>query len=159
VRFTARARKQNYTQIFTAGVEVSGSMQATRAYGVQDEVDYQKQERMRELLRDLENSVINGTAPGATPTGSASVRRTMNGISRLIATNQFVPGQNGFPAGSGSGTDLSDIVLNAALRLIWEQSSGGWTPSWSTACRSAASTRSSPRRGRTRPRTRGCATW
>lgn len=124
VRFTSRARRQNYTQIFSAGVEVSGSMQATRAYGVQDEVDFQKQERMRELLRDLENSVINGTAPGATPVGSSSVRRTMNGVVRLIATNQFVPGQGGFPAGGGAGTDLSDIVLNAALRLVWEQSSG-----------------------------------
>lgn len=124
VRFTSRARRQNYTQIFSAGVEVSGSMQATRAYGVQDEVDFQKQERMRELLRDLENCVINGSAPAASPQGSSSVRRSMNGIIKQVATNQFVPGQNGFPAGGGTGTDLTDTVLNAALRLVWEQSSG-----------------------------------
>lgn len=123
-RFTSRTRKVNYTQIFTATVEVSGTMQAVRSYGVQDEVDYQKQERLRELLRDLENCVINGTAPAATPQGSASVRRSMNGIIRQIATNQFVPGQGGFPSGGGSGTDLNEAVLNAAMRLAWEQSQG-----------------------------------
>lgn len=123
-RFTSRARRANYTQIFTATVSVSGSMQASRQPGVSDEVDYQKQERMRELLRDLENCVINGTAPAATQQGSASVRRSMNGIARQIATNRFVPGQGGFPSGGGAGTDLNEIVLNTALRTVWEQSQG-----------------------------------
>lgn len=123
-RFTSRARKANYTQIFTATVSVSGSMQAARQHGVADEVDYQKTERMRELLRDLENCVINGTAPASSPQGSATVRRSMNGITRLISTNRFVPGQGGFPAGGGAGTDLTENVLNTALRLIWEQSQG-----------------------------------
>lgn len=124
VRFTDRSRKRNYTQIFTAGVEVSGSMHAARAHGVSDELDYQKQERMRELLRDLENVVINGVAPTATQQGSASVRRTMNGIVPLIATNQFVPGVGGVPPGGGGGTALNEPLLNAAMRLIWEQSAG-----------------------------------
>lgn len=123
-RFTSRSRRQNYTQIFAATVEVTGTMQAVRHYGVQDELDYQKQERLREMLRDLENCVINGTAPAATPQGSSSVRRSLNGIIRQIATNQFVPGQGGFPAGGGAGTDLSETVLNTAMRLAWEQSQG-----------------------------------
>ncbi len=123
-RFTTRVRRQNYTQIFAAGVEVSGTMQATRVHGVKDEEDWQKQERLRELLRDLENCIINGSAPAATPQGSATVRRSMNGLVRLIATNQFVPGQGGFPSGGGAGSDLNETVLNAALRLTWEQSQG-----------------------------------
>ncbi|MDX2131610.1 MAG: DUF5309 family protein [Planctomycetota bacterium] len=123
-RFTSRVRKQNYTQIFAATVDVTGTMQAVRAHGVPDEIDYQKQERLRELLRDLENCVINGTAPASTPQGGSSVRRSMNGIIKLISTNQFVPGQGGFPAGGGAGTDLSENVLNAAMRLAWEQSQG-----------------------------------
>ena len=32
----------------------------TAASGLEDEADWQKQERLRELLRDLENTVING---------------------------------------------------------------------------------------------------
>jgi hypothetical protein len=123
-RFTTRYRKQNFTQIFAASVEVSGSMRAARVFGASDELDFQKQERMRELLRDLENTVINGTAPSTGQQGSASVRRSMNGIVRQVSTNQFVPGQNGFPSGGGAGTDLNDVVLNAALRSVWEQSAG-----------------------------------
>lgn len=124
-RFTNRVRRQNYAQIFTASVDVSGSMQAAAAYGVADEVDYQKQERMRELLRDLENCVINGVAPAANQQGSSTVRRSMNGIVRSISTNIFQPSAGPIPDGGGTGNDeLSEAVLNAALRAVWEQSSG-----------------------------------
>ncbi|MFG0258396.1 MAG: DUF5309 family protein [Phycisphaerales bacterium JB043] len=124
-RFTNRSRKQNYTQIFTASVEVSGSQQASRQLGVDDELDYQKQERLRELLRDLENCVINGVAPASTPEGSSTVRRTMNGIIPSIASNIFEPGVGEMPDGGGAGSDeLNEELLNAALREVWEQSSG-----------------------------------
>ncbi len=121
-RTTLRQRRQNYTQIFTATVDVSGSMQAARKVGVADEIDYQKQERMRELLRDLENVVINGIAPSATQQGSASVRRSMNGLTKLIATNRYIPGAGGVPSGGGAGTDLNEPVLNHCLKQIWESS-------------------------------------
>lgn len=123
-RSTTRVRRQNYTQIFTAAVNVSGSNQAARHHGVRDEVDHQKQERMRELLRDLENCVINGTAPATGQVGSSSVRRTMNGLVRQISSNSFTPGVGGFPSGGGAGSDLTETLLNTALRLVWEQSSG-----------------------------------
>ncbi len=124
-RFTNRARRQNYSQIFTASVWVSGSMQAARAHGVEDEADYQKQERLRELIRDLENTIINGVAPASDQQGSSTVRRTMNGIVPSIATNRFAPGEGGLPDGGGtSGTVLTEELLNAALQRIWEQSNG-----------------------------------
>src|SRR5204862_6830088 len=85
-RFTNRVRKSNYTQIFTATVEVSGSQLAAHSIGIDDEIDFQKQERLRELLRDLENCVINGQSPGSTPQGSSTVRRTMRGILASIST-------------------------------------------------------------------------
>jgi len=124
-RFSNRVRKSNYTQIFTSGIDVSGSLQASRAYGISDEVDYQKQERMRELLRDLENCVINGVAPTSDQQGSGTVRRSMNGMIHSMITNQFVPGVGAIPAGDGGGDELNEVVLNAALKQIWEQSSGG----------------------------------
>lgn len=124
-RFTSRVRKQNYTQIFTSGVEVSGSMQAARAVGIEDELDYQKQERMRELLRDLENCVINGVAPQADAQGSSTVRRSMNGILPQIQTHAFEPGLGEIPDGDGAGSDgLTEEVLNAAMREIWAGSNG-----------------------------------
>lgn len=122
-QYTTRTRRRNYTQIFTAGVEVSGSMQAARTPGTADEFDYQKQERLRELLRDLENCIINGVAAAANPQGGAGIRRTMNGLIPGIVTNQFVPGVNGFPVGSPT-TLLTEHMINTALRQIWEQSSG-----------------------------------
>ena len=119
-RFTNRVRKSNFTQIFSATVEVSGSELAVRQVGVRDELDYQKQQRLRELVRDLENCVLNGIAPTVTPEGSATVRRSMRGIVPSMTTNLFTPGAGGFPA----GTTLSEDQLNFALRSIWKQSSG-----------------------------------
>lgn len=124
-RFTTRRRRQNYTQILTASIEVSGSAQASNAHAVADEVDYQKQERTRELLRDLENVVVNAVASASDPQGSSTVRRTMNGLVHSIASNVFRPGQGPIPNGAGSSFDqLNEPVLNAALKEIWEQSSG-----------------------------------
>jgi hypothetical protein len=118
-RFTSRTRKTNYTQIFSSSVEVSGSELAVRQIGVRDELDYQKHQRTRELLRDLENSIINGVAPAATPHGSATVRRTMRGLVSFIQANRFTPGGE-IP----SGTTLTEEQLNTALRNIWNTSAG-----------------------------------
>jgi len=119
-RFTNRVRCGNYTQIFTAGVEVSGTNIAASHLGIADEMDYQKSERLRELIRDLENTVINGGQPAANPQGSASVRRSMKGIIQSIDTNIFRTGDSGFP----TGTSLDEAKINYVLRKIWENSCG-----------------------------------
>jgi hypothetical protein len=120
VRFTNRIRCGNYTQIFTAAVEVSGTDVAASQLGLADEMDYQKQQRLRELLRDLENTVINGGQPAANPQGSATVRRSMRSIIAHLSTNVFHTGDSGFP----TGTDLDEAMINYALRSIWENSNG-----------------------------------
>jgi len=119
-RFTNRSRCGNYTQIFTATVEVSGTDMAASQLGLADEMDYQKQERLRELLRDLENTVVNGGQPASNPEGSGSVRRSMRGIIQHISTNVFHTGDSGFP----SGTALDEEKVNYVLRRIWENSNG-----------------------------------
>jgi len=119
-RFTNRSRCGNYTQIFTAVVEVSGTDMAASQLGLSDEMDYQKQERLRELIRDLENTVVNGGQPTSNPQGSGSVRRSMKGILRHLSTNVFHVGDSGFP----TGADLNEEKINYVLRNIWESSSG-----------------------------------
>ena len=119
-RFTNRTRRGNYTQIFTAAVEVSGTDMAASQLGLSDEMDYQKQERLREMVRDLENTVINGGQPASNPEGSGSVRRSMQGIVQHISTNVFNTGDSGFPTGTG----LDEAKINYVLRQIWENSSG-----------------------------------
>ncbi|MEO1130116.1 MAG: DUF5309 family protein [Planctomycetota bacterium] len=123
-RATTRVRRWNYTQILRATVEVSGSQRAVETIGVRDELDYQMQERLREMLRDLESSVIGGVAATTSPEGSSNIRRTMNGIRAMLETNIFEPGMGDIPDGGGGGDELTEAVLNAALRAIWEQSSG-----------------------------------
>jgi hypothetical protein len=119
-RFTSRQRASNVTQIFSATVEISGSELAVRQLGVRDELDYQKNQRTRELLRDLENCVINGFMPATNPQGTSTVRRTMRGLMSFISSNRFKPGVSGFPAGA----TLTETQLNTALRAIWKDSSG-----------------------------------
>ncbi len=119
-RFTNRTRNGNYTQIFTAAVEVSGTDMASSQLGLADEMDYQKQERLRELLRDLENTVINGGLRATDPQGSSTVRRTMKGIIQHLSTNTFNTGDTGFP----SGEDLDEEKVNFVLKKIWENSNG-----------------------------------
>jgi len=120
VRFTNRSRCGNYTQIFTGAVEVSGTDVAASQLGLADEMDYQKQERLREMLRDLENTVINGGQPASSPEGSSSVRRSMKGIIQHLSTNVFHTGDSGFP----TGNDLNEAKINYVLRRIWESSNG-----------------------------------
>jgi len=120
VRFTNRSRCGNYTQIFTGAVEVSGTDMAASQLGLADEMDYQKQERLRELLRDLENTVINGGQPASSPEGSNSVRRSMKGIIQHLSTNVFHTEDSGFP----TGNDLNEAKINYVLRRIWESSNG-----------------------------------
>jgi hypothetical protein len=119
-RFTNRSRCSNYTQIFTATVEVSGSDLAASQLGMADEMDNQKQSRLRELIRDLENTVINAGQPASNPEGSGTVRRSMKGIIQHLSSNIFYTGDSGFP----SGTDLDEAKINYVLRKIWESSSG-----------------------------------
>jgi len=120
IRFTNRIRCGNYTQIFTAAVDVSGTDMAASQLGLADEMDYQKQERLRELVRDLENTVINGGQTVSNPQGSSSVRRSMKGTIQHLSTNVFHTGDSGFP----SGNDLDEAKINYVLRKIWEVSNG-----------------------------------
>jgi len=119
-RFTNRSRCGNYSQIFTATVEVSGTDMAASQLGLSDEMDYQKQERLRELLRDLENTVVNGGEPASNPEGSGSVRRSMKGVIQHMLTNVFHTGDAGFPTGTG----LDEDKINYVLRQIWANSNG-----------------------------------
>jgi hypothetical protein len=119
-RFTNRVRCANYTQIFTAAVEVGGSDMAARQVGLADEMEFQKHSRLAELVRDLENTVINGGQPSSDPQGSDSARRTMKGVIQHLSTNIFHTGDSGFP----TGNDLDEAKINYVLRKIWENSSG-----------------------------------
>ena len=73
-RFASRSRMTNYTQIFAATVEVSGSELAVRQVGVRDELDYQKNQRTRESA-----VMISSVTPSAKESSAASPPKLLNG--------------------------------------------------------------------------------
>jgi len=119
-RFTNRSRNGNYSQIFTAAVKVSGTDMSASQLGLADEIDFQKQERLRELIRDLENTVINGGQVASNPEGSGTVRRSMKGIVQHLSSNVLHDGDTGHP----TDDNLDEATINFMLRQIWENSNG-----------------------------------
>jgi hypothetical protein len=113
-RHRNRVRKENYTQIFTEAVSISGSMDAVGLHAVEREFDYQVIQRLRELMRSLEQTVIGGFKAGGTPEGAAGVRRTMGGLL------QFISGADAVISDASSAA-LDEPMLNGALRQCWEK--------------------------------------
>lgn len=112
--YRSRIRNENFSQIFTESVNISGSMDAVGLHAVEREFDYQVIQRLRELMRSLEQTVICGAKASSSPQGSSGVRRTMNGLLRMISgANAVVEDQ--------SGAALSEDSLNFSLRNIWEK--------------------------------------
>ena len=82
-----RTRQHNYVQLFKKDIIVSGTTQAVQMLGgIENEFDYQQQQRMRELLKNLEKNVIKSRLSGNT-IGSSTAYRTMRGLVQALATN------------------------------------------------------------------------
>ena len=82
-----RVRKTNYCQIFKKDIIVSGTVQAVNHLGgIDDEYEHQRMARLRESIRDLEKTVIQGILSGNT-IGTASAARSMKGLWEAITTN------------------------------------------------------------------------
>lgn len=83
-----RILKENYTQIFMKDVWVSGSVEAVkRLGGIESELDYQIQNRLREALRDLNKCLIRGIPVATTPLGTSAQGRAFGGINYFLTTN------------------------------------------------------------------------
>ncbi|MCA8939227.1 MAG: DUF5309 family protein [Planctomycetes bacterium] len=111
---TNRSRLENFTQIFTETVTISGSLNAANLHGIENEFSYQVINRSRELMRQLEQSVISGVKAASTPYGSASVRRTMGGLLSFISGSNAV-------VEDASAAALDEELLNNAIRACWEK--------------------------------------
>jgi hypothetical protein len=104
----ARVRKSNYCQIFKKDVIVSGTLEAvTQLGGVGSEFDRQKTMRMRELLRDLEKTIVHGKVSGNS-LGSGTAYRTMKGLWDTLTTNVVTTGVTSVTPGW-----LNDVIKEA----------------------------------------------
>jgi len=80
----ARSKYSNYTQVFLRGVKVSYSAQAILQAGVPSEFGHQTSYRLKELMRELDTSLILSAANATTGSGSASQYRTMGGHLQFV---------------------------------------------------------------------------
>lgn len=112
----ARTRPYNYTQIFSKGVNLTGTALAIQHNGIGAEDSYQVDMRMRELLRELDRTVIMGIRSASNVT--ATVYGTMGGII------DFVKHASSGNTNSTAET-LTPSVVNAMAKQIYDD---GGTP-------------------------------
>ncbi len=78
----ARTRNYNYTQIFSKGVNITGTAEAIKHNGLNSESAYQADARTRELMRELDRTAIMGVRA---PNNAASTTYgTMGGLYDFI---------------------------------------------------------------------------
>jgi len=107
----ARPRSYNYTQIFSKGVRLSGTALAIEHNGISAEDTYQIDKRMRELVRELDRTVIMGIRAAANVVDGTY--GTMGGLIDYIKH-----------ASSGNTNSTAETlvpsVLNAMIKQIWD---------------------------------------
>jgi hypothetical protein len=108
---TARTRVSNYTQINRKVWQVSDTMEVIDKAGVSgSEYSYQLSKALKEIARDLEYSIVNGTGNA----GNASTARQVKGVNAWITTNTST---------AGSNRALTEAIYNDLLQAVYE--SGG----------------------------------
>lgn len=111
----ARTQKTNYTQIFQRGIKVSHTMRSVLQAGVADEFTFQISRRLQEIMRELDNTIINGIK--SADAGSDSSYRTMGGLL------EWVSAAGGNTTTTAEALTLS--VVNSMAKQIWDD---GGTP-------------------------------
>lgn len=105
--YVVRTLVSNYTQILRRNISVSYSQQAIVQAGLNDEFDYQREKKTKEIARDLDSALINQTSASGT---SAAARR-LNGALAAITTN----------TSAMAGQPVSQTGFNQVLQLCWDQ--------------------------------------
>lgn len=113
----ARTKVSNYTQIFQRGIKVSHTMRSVLQAGVADEFTHQVSRRMMEIMRELDNSVINGIKSATA--GSDTDYRSMGGLL------EFASQVGGNINSTAEALTLS--VVNGMAKDIWDD---GGTPNF-----------------------------
>lgn len=109
-RSVVQVRRANYTQIFKAGIKISGTALATSWITTRDKLAEQKVARLRELLVQLEKTILLGRT-GVATIGSDVNRRSMAGIVASLSTN------------IQSWGTFTESGLNNMLQLAYNQGS------------------------------------
>ena len=107
---TVRTRRSNYCQIFEDAVIIAGDTEATTRAGVPSEVALQGADRLIELMRELDNSIIMGVVNETAP--SDTVYRSMSGLIEWLTLS------NG--NSNSTAESLSEDVLNTMFKQSFD---------------------------------------
>lgn len=111
---TTTTKGDNYTEIFRDSAQVTRSMRLSGHIGdVSDELDHQVLRVQQKLLKKIARTSLNGRRASSNPEGSASVKRTMDGIvqSILVGSDPSIT--------DAAGAALDEDLLNTLLEDIW----------------------------------------
>lgn len=126
---TANARVYNYSQISDKVARVTGTQEVVNKAGRKSEMALQMADRMKELKRDVETTLLQNVAYVA---GTDTLARKAAGLSTYIITNASKASDATFATGNGSdihtvGTAraLQESFVETVLALAWDN---GGTP-------------------------------
>ncbi len=108
---TTRALKYNYTQIFSKGVNITGTAESIQHAGITSEQDYQIDMRLRELKRELDRTCIMGSRSSADVVDGTY--GTMGGIIEFVGN---IEASNI----NGTAETLTPTVLNAMIKQVYD---------------------------------------
>lgn len=110
---TAPTQASNYTQINKKQVKVSRTLDKVAKAGRRSEYTYQKVKKTRELMRDIEYTLMQGTVSAGNATGA----RGAKGVIDWITTNT----SSGTAAGTAGNRPLTLTLVDTVLQAAFDQ--------------------------------------
>lgn len=114
----------NRTQIVQDTLSVSGTTEAVKKYGRDSEINRLKVEKMVELKRDIEASIISS---GAAVTGTSGVAGKLRGLYGFIATNDSLGATGVSPDPTTNTAPTAGTLRPLTEALVKAQILGAWT--------------------------------
>ena len=128
---TATVRLQNYAQISSKSVVLSGTQEVVNKAGRRSELAYQIAKKGSELKRDIEFSCLNNQAAAA---GNTTTARATGSMQAFLKTNVNKASDGADPSYStiptdtrddGTARDFTEAMLQDVISQVWTE---GGTP-------------------------------
>ena len=110
IALTDRTIGSNVTQIFHQEVKVTRSHGQLSQYGIPNEMGYQRDKAVPQVMRLVEKHILRSKGASA---GSATTPRIMNGIQGFVTTNKV------------SGATLTQAKIESAVKLAYTYGGAG----------------------------------
>lgn len=111
-KFTVLTQADNYTQIFSDDIVVTGTEEAVEQYGIQSPMERETNKTVQRLMVEFERAVLFSQRSSAIPSSSSTASR-MGGIFYWLRV------ASGGLSLDMAGAPVSERLLDSALDTIW----------------------------------------